>query len=126
MTTTLSVYPPPPRKRMRKTWIQRQLLLFEVTFGPFVMSPGEKLAFYTFLFLFFSLLTATVTLYLPQHLQTTTRRLLFYIFGDDSVIRNEDILGYSSAFVQVEGGNAGIETPPRFSIGYREVKSYMG
>ncbi|RVD83713.1 uncharacterized protein DFL_005491 [Arthrobotrys flagrans] len=128
MTTTLAVYPPPPRRRMRKTWLQRQILLFEVTVGPYVMSPGEKLAFYTFLFLFLSLLTAAVALYLPQHLQTITRRLLFYIFGDDCVIRNEDVLGYNSDFIEVVGfkGNNAIAKPLGFSMGHGEVQSYMG
>ncbi|KAK6500443.1 hypothetical protein TWF481_010787 [Arthrobotrys musiformis] len=126
MTTTLST---PPRRRMRRNWLQRQFLLFEVTFGSFVMSPGEKLAFYAFLILFLTFLTTTVALYLPLHLRTIFRRLVFYLFGDDGV--RGDVLGYpyNAGFVEVLGhgnGNMVVDKPPGVSIGHGEVKSYMG
>ncbi|KAK6530658.1 hypothetical protein TWF281_007497 [Arthrobotrys megalospora] len=131
MTTMLSTYYTP---RKRKTWLQRQFLLFEVTFCPYVMTPGEKWAFYTFLFFFLSLLMAAVALYLPQHLQTVARRVCFYIYGDDSVIRDVDVLGYKSAFVEgsksivttLLSGNNFMDTAPGFSAGHGDVKSYMG
>ncbi|KAF3174121.1 hypothetical protein TWF106_007691 [Orbilia oligospora] len=128
MTTTLSVYRHPPRRRPRKTWLQRQFLLFEVTFGLYMMSPAEKLAFYTFLFLFLGFLTVAVTLYLPQHLQTVARRLLFYIFGDHGVIRNQDVLEYNSVFTEVVrvSRNAAMDTPPEFSIRHGEAMTSMG
>lgn len=89
------------------------------------MTPGEKWVFYTFLFLFLALLLAAVMLYLPQHLQTVARRAYFYLVGDDSVIREVDVLEYSSFEMKgagAAGGNAvdGVSS----SLG-QEATTYM-
>ncbi|KAF3910674.1 hypothetical protein ABW21_db0206664 [Orbilia brochopaga] len=122
-------YPTTPRPK--KSWLRRKLLLFEVTFCPYLMTPIEKWAFYTFLLLFLGLFAAAVTLYLPQHVQTVVRRAYFYVIGDDSVIRKRDVLGYST--FDADGGASmaeyadsiedGIEAA--ISMGKEELKSYM-
>ncbi|KAF3940965.1 hypothetical protein ABW19_dt0207090 [Dactylella cylindrospora] len=105
----------------RKSWLRRKLLWFEVHFCPYVLTPGEKTAFYTFLFLFLGLLTAAVALYLPQHLQTVARRAYFYLYGDESVIRQVDVLEYSS----FEMRNAGVGYPGFSSGRQGDVKTYI-
>ncbi|KAK6530421.1 hypothetical protein TWF694_003773 [Orbilia ellipsospora] len=129
-------YYSPPRKS--RSWLQRKFLIFEVTFGPGVMSPGEKFTFYAFLFLFLSLLIAAVSLYLPTYLESAARRTYFYLFGDDSLIREFDVLEYSgfevtrsAAQVADAAGfardtvNTGLAVAG-FSLVPDDVKSYMG
>jgi len=61
-----------------------------------MLTPTEKIFFNTFLFLFLGFLIAAITLYLPEHAQKITRRAYFYVVGDESVIRKEDIIDYTS------------------------------
>ncbi|KAK6359118.1 hypothetical protein TWF696_000285 [Orbilia brochopaga] len=125
-------YPPtyPVTPRRKKSWFRRKLLLFEVTFCPYVMTPSEKWAFYTFLFLFLGLFAAAVALYLPQHVQTVVRRAYFYVVGDNSVIRERDVPDYST--FETEGGplvgfadTVGDGVAVAISVGKEELKSYM-
>ncbi|RVD83296.1 uncharacterized protein DFL_007691 [Arthrobotrys flagrans] len=77
-------------------YVRRKHYQFEVTFTSYMLTSTEKIVFNTFIFLFLGFLTAAITLYLPQHVQTITRRAYFYIVGDESVIRQEDVLDYST------------------------------
>ncbi|KAF3902354.1 hypothetical protein AA313_de0207781 [Arthrobotrys entomopaga] len=78
------------------TLVRRKVYQFEVTFTSYMLTSTEKIIFNTFIFLFLGFLTMAVTLYLPQHVQTITRRAYFYVVGDESVIRQEDVLDYST------------------------------
>ncbi|KAF3931391.1 hypothetical protein ABW19_dt0200871 [Dactylella cylindrospora] len=78
------------------TFVRRKVYQFEVTFTSYMLTSTEKFVFNTFIFLFLGFLTAAITLYLPQHVQTIARRAYFYVVGDESVIREEDVLDYSS------------------------------
>ncbi|KAJ6257393.1 hypothetical protein Dda_8282 [Drechslerella dactyloides] len=127
---THSYAPAHPTTRPRKkSWLQRKLFLFEVTFCPYVMTPSEKWAFYTFLFLFLGLFAAAVALYLPQHMQTVARRAYFYLVGDDSVIREVDVLDYldmrGSAELSGSDWDAVNGAAAAISLGQEELKSYM-
>lgn len=50
---------------------------YEVTFPLYVMSPGEKLAFNSFMLMFLSLLIFTVVTYLPPLVLLASRELLW-------------------------------------------------
>jgi Small subunit of serine palmitoyltransferase-like len=50
---------------------------YEVTFPLYVMSPGEKLAFNSFMLMFLSLLIFTTVTYLPPLVLTASRKLLW-------------------------------------------------
>ncbi|EPS40652.1 hypothetical protein H072_5485 [Dactylellina haptotyla CBS 200.50] len=75
---------------------RRKVYQFEVTFTSYMLTSTEKIIFNTLIFLFLGFLTAAITLYLPQHVQTIARRAYFYVVGDESVIRKEDMLDYST------------------------------
>ncbi|EPS45751.1 hypothetical protein H072_263 [Dactylellina haptotyla CBS 200.50] len=120
--------------RTRKSWLQRKFLLFEVTFCPYLMSTSEKWAFYAFLLLFFSLLTAAVTLCLPLYLQGFAQRACFYLFGDDngpiggaSVLEHPNFKLTRSVAEAAAAAFANTElATPGFSLSQGDVKSYMG
>ncbi|KAF3922693.1 hypothetical protein ABW21_db0204650 [Orbilia brochopaga] len=78
------------------TFIRRKVYQFEVTFTSYMLTSTEKIIFNTILFTFLGFLIAAITLYLPQHAQTIARRAYFYVVGDESVIRKEDVLDYSN------------------------------
>ncbi|KAJ6259736.1 hypothetical protein Dda_5374 [Drechslerella dactyloides] len=78
------------------TFIRRKVYQFEVTLSPYMLTSTEKIVFNTFILLFLGFLIAAITLYLPQHVQTIARRAYFYVVGDESVIRKEDVLDYSN------------------------------
>ncbi|KAK6344213.1 hypothetical protein TWF696_007855 [Orbilia brochopaga] len=78
------------------TFIRRKVYQFEVTFTSYMLTSTEKIVFNTILFVFLGFLIAAITLYLPQHVQTIARRAYFYVVGDESVIRKEDVLDYSN------------------------------
>ncbi|KAF3913390.1 hypothetical protein ABW20_dc0107865 [Dactylellina cionopaga] len=111
-----------PRKP--KSWLRRKLLLFEVTFCLYMMTPVEKLALYSFFALSISLLAAATMLCLPQHIRTVAERACFYIFGDSNLIGEMDIPDYSR--FETTTRYAAAPVAASFSLGWGDVKSYMG
>ncbi|TGZ79048.1 hypothetical protein EX30DRAFT_373376 [Ascodesmis nigricans] len=59
---------------------------FEVTFCPYVLTPGEKLVFNTILIILLSLFTMLITLYLPLQIESLITRARPYFLGDIVVV----------------------------------------
>jgi hypothetical protein len=97
-------------------WFQRKRYQYEVTFSLYMLTPTEKFIFSEFclvlypedepfvnrfaildsiLFLFLSMVTIAVALYLPRHVSIIAHRAYYYVSGD--VLKNgttaSDILG---------------------------------
>ncbi|KAK5993369.1 hypothetical protein PT974_06799 [Cladobotryum mycophilum] len=66
---------------VRKT-LGRKVLQFEVTFAVYMLTPYEKFAFYSIVFLLMSLTLIAATLYLPHHVSILAGRVWYYINGD--------------------------------------------
>lgn len=65
--------------------VRLQYYRYEVTFGIYVMTPGEKFVANTFVFVFLSLLIWASLLYFPQLLFRTIGRMVWLLTG-----HNED------------------------------------
>ncbi|KAI4789053.1 hypothetical protein E4T44_10058 [Aureobasidium sp. EXF-8845] len=76
-------------------WFQRKRYQYEVTFSLYMLTPTEKFIFNSILFLFLSMVTIAVALYLPRHVSIIAHRAYYYVSGD--VLKNgttaSDILG---------------------------------
>lgn len=62
-------------------WVCLEYYRYEVTFGIYVMSPGEKFVANTFVFVFLSLLLWATLLYLPPLLFSKIGRLVWILTG---------------------------------------------
>ncbi|CRG83656.1 hypothetical protein PISL3812_01011 [Talaromyces islandicus] len=75
-------------------WVCLEYYRYEVTFGVYVMSPGEKFVANTFVLVFFSLLFWASLLYLPPLLFSKLGRLVWLLTGHgehtDSVLGGFD------------------------------------
>ncbi|KAL6795850.1 hypothetical protein GGI42DRAFT_332240 [Trichoderma sp. SZMC 28013] len=78
-----------------KSMLQRKMLQIDVTFGTYLFSPVEKFAYYSIVFLLFSLLSIAVILYLPHHISILTGRAWYYINGEtiDIAAFTRDVFG---------------------------------
>ncbi|KAL1982052.1 hypothetical protein VTN96DRAFT_1822 [Rasamsonia emersonii] len=86
MSTTSSSPSPPTsqRRSLLKRVIDRirlEYYRYEVTFGVYVMTPGEKFVANTFVIVFLSLLIWASLLYFPQLLYQKLRRLIWLLTG---------------------------------------------
>ncbi|PNY24971.1 Uncharacterized protein TCAP_05100, partial [Tolypocladium capitatum] len=77
-----------PRAKMSplggfRRWLQRKQYHFEVTLSVYMFTPWEKFAFYSILFLLFSLAFIAAILYLPHHVSILAGRAWYYIQGED-------------------------------------------
>ncbi|POR36438.1 Uncharacterized protein TPAR_03356, partial [Tolypocladium paradoxum] len=84
-----------------RRWLQRKQYHFEVTLSVYMFTPWEKFAFYSILFLLFSLAFIAAILYLPHHVSILAGRAWYYIQG-------EDIGVAASAREAVKGISAGV------------------
>ncbi|KAH0292238.1 hypothetical protein M436DRAFT_78845 [Aureobasidium namibiae CBS 147.97] len=75
-------------------WFQRKRYQYEVTFSLYMLTPTEKFIFNSILFLFLSMVTIAVALYLPRHVSIIAHRAYYYLSGD--LLKNgtaSDVLG---------------------------------
>ncbi|KAI4753122.1 hypothetical protein E4T52_14690 [Aureobasidium sp. EXF-3400] len=74
-------------------WFQRKRYQYEVTFSLYMLTPTEKFIFNepfanpvaildSILFLFLSMVTIAVALYLPRHVSIIAHRAYYYLSGD--------------------------------------------
>ncbi|KFH40251.1 hypothetical protein ACRE_090890 [Hapsidospora chrysogenum ATCC 11550] len=63
-------------------WLQRKLYHFELSLSVYMMTPGEKFAFYSILFLLCGLTCIAMVLYLPHHISFLVGRAWYYINGE--------------------------------------------
>ncbi|THX67672.1 hypothetical protein D6D04_10775 [Aureobasidium pullulans] len=79
-------------------WFQRKRYQYEVTFSLYMLTPTEKFIFNSILFLFLSMVSIAVALYLPRHVKIIAHRAYYYVSGD--LLKNgttSGVLGSSSA-----------------------------
>ncbi|KFA61267.1 hypothetical protein S40285_05536 [Stachybotrys chlorohalonatus IBT 40285] len=65
-----------------RRWLGLKIYQFEVTFAVYMFTPWEKFAFYSILFLLFSLTFIAAVLYLPHHISILSGRAWYYINGE--------------------------------------------
>ncbi|KAM3533923.1 hypothetical protein MY4038_002801 [Beauveria bassiana] len=63
-------------------WLRKKQIQIEVTFAVYMFTPWEKFAFYSIVFLLFSLTFIAAVLYLPHHITVLAGRVWYYINGD--------------------------------------------
>lgn len=82
-TSTLSTTSQPRRGLLRRITdrIRLEYYRYEVTFGLYVMTPGEKLAANTFVMVVMSLLLWALLLYFPSLLYNKLSRLVWLLTG---------------------------------------------
>ncbi|KAL7936718.1 hypothetical protein V8C35DRAFT_296260 [Trichoderma chlorosporum] len=78
-----------------KGMMQRKMLQIDVTFGTYLFSPIEKFAYYSIVFLLFSLTSIAIILYLPHHISILAGRAWYYINGEtiDIAASARDVFG---------------------------------
>ncbi|KAL7948985.1 hypothetical protein V8C42DRAFT_312880 [Trichoderma barbatum] len=81
--------------RSIKSMLQRKMLQIDVTYGTYLFSPIEKFAYYSIVFLLFSLTSIAVILYLPHHISILAGRAWYYINGEtiDIAASARDVFG---------------------------------
>ncbi|KAI5207559.1 hypothetical protein E4T42_02892 [Aureobasidium subglaciale] len=84
-------------------WFKRKRYQYEVTFSLYMLSPTEKFIFNSILFLFLSMVSIAVALYLPRHVKIIAHRAYYYVSGD--LLKN----GTTSGVLDTTG--AGFLTP---------------
>ncbi|KAL7797640.1 hypothetical protein V8C37DRAFT_370194 [Trichoderma ceciliae] len=78
-----------------KSMVQRKMLQIDVTFGTYLFTPMEKFAYYSIVFLLFSLTSIAAILYLPHHISLLAGRAWYYINGEtiDIAASARDVFG---------------------------------
>ncbi|KAH6611178.1 hypothetical protein Trco_001198 [Trichoderma cornu-damae] len=81
--------------RSLKSLVQRKMLQIDVTFGTYLFTPMEKFAYYSIVFLLFSLTSIAAILYLPHHISLLAGRAWYYINGEtiDIAASARDVFG---------------------------------
>lgn len=79
---------------------------YEVTWGVYVMTPGEKFAANTFVLIFLSLLVWALFLYFPQLLFRKLARFVWLVTG-----HSEDVASIFGIFRQSDIGQGGVAIP---------------
>ncbi|KAL1849717.1 hypothetical protein Plec18167_005294 [Paecilomyces lecythidis] len=89
-----------PSVNTRRNVVQRMLdrarvqyYRYEVTFGLYVMTPGEKFVANTFVLVFLSLLVWALLLYFPTLLYQKLSRLIWLLTGHDEDVGVGAVLG---------------------------------
>ncbi|RFU76697.1 hypothetical protein TARUN_5500 [Trichoderma arundinaceum] len=78
-----------------KSMLQRKFLQIDVTFGTYLFTPMERFAYYSIVFLLFSLTSIAAILYLPHHISLLAGRAWYYINGEtiDIAASARDVFG---------------------------------
>lgn len=84
---------------------------YEVTFGVYVMTPGEKFVANTFVLVFLSLLIWASLLYFPQLLFQKIRRMVWLLTG-----HSEDVTALVGIFEQSYVSPAAAAATPASSV----------
>ncbi|KAI6782457.1 uncharacterized protein J7T54_001314 [Emericellopsis cladophorae] len=82
-------------------WLQRKKHHFELSFAVYMMTPGEKFAFYSIFFLLSALTFIAIILYLPHHISFLVGRAWYYINGEQLDV-GEVVKEMSSSVLQPE------------------------
>ncbi|KAI1076299.1 hypothetical protein F5B20DRAFT_330392 [Whalleya microplaca] len=97
-------------------WLRLKQYQIEVTFGVYMFTPTEKFAFWSVVFLLYSLLVIACILYLPQHILFIVHRAWFYVNGGESgaasnlVAGNKDALSLTASSAASTMAAAAAET----------------
>ncbi|KAI0005197.1 hypothetical protein F4779DRAFT_621177 [Xylariaceae sp. FL0662B] len=78
-------------------WLRLKQYQIEVTFGVYMFTPTEKFAFWSVVFLLYSLLVIACILYLPQHILFMVHRAWFYVSGGESGVASNVVAGNKDA-----------------------------
>ncbi|TKA22688.1 hypothetical protein B0A50_07781 [Salinomyces thailandicus] len=90
-------------------WLQKKNYQYEVTFALYMLTPTEKFVFNSILFLTTSLLALAITLYLPNHVITISRRGYYYFAGEAEAVAGAaaTTLTENLSLAAAGGGGAG-------------------
>ncbi|KAM3512246.1 hypothetical protein MY11210_004093 [Beauveria gryllotalpidicola] len=90
-------------------WLRKKQIQIEVTFAVYLFTPWEKFAFYSIVFLLFSLTFIAAVLYLPHHITVLAGRVWYYINGDSI-----DVAASAHGAIRevLTSGVLAVDTPP--------------